>query len=245
MAPSLITRLQCPWSWGGGWLRHPSPALAPCLVAGRRDGVAAGTLLPASHPAGAEPLAWSRSRPPAVAEAVTWGSVPRGVAGKGNLLWPQHSGQAALLCWWPPWGRCLQSGAATRSPRGDRSGLPGVGWWHRSCLCPTGGSGAAVGTGEHPRGVSQLESGSRRVGCPGRRSRLHRAGRMEGTGHRRDRGTDASAPRRGLPRHRHAAAPHKAPLCQRPGRPPGSAGSGQTWTPASRSPKRADPVLPA
>ena len=66
-------------------------------------------------------------RPPRAAGAVTLGSVLREVAGKGNPLWPQRSGPAALPCLWLPWGRCLRNGGATRSPRGDRIGLRDVG----------------------------------------------------------------------------------------------------------------------
>lgn len=203
-----------PGSWSEGWggSRHPAPLPAPLLLVG-----------------------------PSV-EPVTLGSVPRGVAGKGNPLWPRRSGQAVLPCQWLLWGRCPQSEGASRSPHGDRSGLPGVGWWHRSCLCPAGGSSVAVGTGERACGWG-LRMAPGRVGSLRQGSRLHEQGWREGTGHPKGRGTSVSALQRGLHPHTAGAAQSPpcsaggwqplpmgacrgAPLCHWPGRPPHSGRAG-------------------
>lgn len=200
--PSAGT-LPCGWREGWGHSRHPVLPLTPLLLVGAK--------LPA------DPVSL-----PAVG-AVTWGSVPRGVAGKGNPLSPRRSGRAALPCWWLPWGRCLQSGGASRSPHGDRSGLPSAGWWHQSCLCPAGGSGTAVsarhqalparglGTAGSP-GASpspELVPGGwgGQGGAPVRKER----GRSRSTEHWSDRGTSVCASVKGLRPHTVSAA--QCPPC--------------------------------
>lgn len=177
------------WREGWGHSRHPVLSLAPLLLVGAK--------LPA------DPVSL-----PAVG-AVTWGSVPRGVAGKGNPLSPRRSGRAALPCWWLPWGRCLQSGGATRSPHGDRSGLPGAGWWHQSCLCPAGGSGTAVSSRDQALPAKgQGTAGSRGAspspepvpggwGGQGGVSGCKERGWNRSTGHWRNRGISVPALRQG------------------------------------------------
>lgn len=188
MAAAFVPRagtLPSGWREGWGHSRHPVLPLAPLLLVGAKLPTD-----PASLPA---------------VGAVTWGSVPRGVAGKGNPLSRRRSGRAELPCWWLPWGHCLQSGGASRSPRGDRSGLPGVGWWHQSCLCPAGGSGTAVSTRDQALPARGLgTAGSRGTspgpelvpggwGWPGWSSYPYEWGCSRSTEHWRDSGTSVPA----------------------------------------------------
>ena len=112
-----------------GWMwPAPSAGTLPSSRGGGGEGVAAAPRSPQSlNPPCTAELSALPPRPPRAAGAVTLGSVLREVAGKGNPLWRQRSGPAALPCLWLPWGRCLRNGGATRSPRGDRIGLRDVG----------------------------------------------------------------------------------------------------------------------
>lgn len=82
-----------------GWM-WPAPN-AGALPSSRGGGVAAGPPQSLNPPCAAELSALPPSLPRA-AGAVTLGSVLREVAGKGNPLWPQHNGPAALLYLWLP-----------------------------------------------------------------------------------------------------------------------------------------------
>lgn len=131
LCAQVIMLPRCPWSCaaGDGCGRPPTLALCPAAGGGGEgEGVAAAPRSPQSlNPPCTAELSALPPRPPRAAGAVTLGSVLREVAGKGNPLWPQRSGPAALPCLWLPWGRCLRNGGATRSPRGDRIGLRDVG----------------------------------------------------------------------------------------------------------------------